>query len=155
MGVFLFWGSSGTTEGAEHYWTISHAGIPSILHFLLRTVGSIDFLFWTSFCQGSNLDKNPCDIIFPAWGLYFTWSPSCGIFEYLWVLDWVWYFCVMLCRHSVFNLCSTLVHAIVVYKGSCSCWELDKIYLQAWSNPEIVCSTLWYYFMIPFLILWI
>lgn len=63
--VTLSWGSSAAKE-AEHYRIASHAGISSILHFLLRTVGSIDFLFLTHFCQGSNLDQNPCDMDCPC-----------------------------------------------------------------------------------------
>lgn len=48
-------------KGAEHYGIASHTGVHSILRFLLRTVGSIDFLFLTPFSQGSNLNQNPCD----------------------------------------------------------------------------------------------
>lgn len=33
-------------KGAEHYQIASHAGSRSVLHFFLRTVGSIDFLFF-------------------------------------------------------------------------------------------------------------
>ena len=53
-------------KGAEHYQIASHAGIPPVLHFLLRTAGSIDFLFLTPFCQGSNLDQSPCDTDCPS-----------------------------------------------------------------------------------------
>jgi len=53
-------------KGAEHYRIASCAGIPSVLHFLLRTVGSVDFLFLTPFCQGSNLDQNTCDTDCPS-----------------------------------------------------------------------------------------
>lgn len=33
-------------EGTEHYQIVFHAGIHSVLHFLFRTVGSTDFLFF-------------------------------------------------------------------------------------------------------------
>lgn len=52
-------------KGAEHYRIVSHTGIHSVLHFLFRTVGSIDFLFLTPFSQSSNLDQNLNDMNCP------------------------------------------------------------------------------------------
>lgn len=46
-------------KGADHYQIVSHAKSPSIMHFLLRTAGSMDFLFLNTLLPKFKLGSKP------------------------------------------------------------------------------------------------
>lgn len=70
-------------KGAEHYQIASHAGSRSVLHFFLRTVGSIDFLFFVKVQKGM---KTSVMWIVPACNLLLYQIFLCGVCKQLSVL---------------------------------------------------------------------